>query len=97
MIKSPSIAPQPLQFPGLGLGAAPAPTLADVMTRLSQLQQNQAQILKAVQALQANQTILAFMIQQMFQATAPGVPNGYNQIPGIALEAVGLMIQNDKR
>jgi hypothetical protein len=83
MIKNPSIAPQPLRFSGLVLNTMPTPTLVDVMTTLSQVQQNQAQILKAVQALQLNQTVLAMIIQQMFQTTAPGVPGGYNQIPGI--------------
>jgi hypothetical protein len=74
-IRPPSMARQPLKFPGLVLGTAPTPTLADVMTKLTQLQQNQAQILKAVQGLQINQIRICVMIENMFEMTSsnPGI------------------------
>ena len=70
-----SVAQQPLKFSGLVGANAPAPTLADVMTKLSQVQQNQAQILKAVQGLQINQIRICIMIENMFEMTSsnPGI------------------------
>jgi hypothetical protein len=89
-----SIARQPLKFPGIVVTAAPAPTLADVMTRLTQLQQNQAQILKAVQALQTNLIRLALMVDNMFEVTNPVAKGGYNMVQNVGEAAIQDMIQN---
>jgi hypothetical protein len=75
-----SVAQQPLKFSGLVGANAPAPTLADVMTRLSQVQQNQAQIWKGVQAGLINQILLADMLAGLFMATTPNTAPGY---PGV--------------
>ena len=86
--RPPSIAQQPLKFPGLALGSAPAPTLDDVMTRLSQMQQNQAQILRAVQGLEVNVVVLAEMLAGLFEATTPPTAAAYQNVRSICHQAV---------
>jgi hypothetical protein len=93
-IRTSAIARQPLKFPGIVVAAAPTPTLADVMTRLTQLQQNQAQILKAVQALQTNQIRLALMVDNMFEVTNPVAQGRYNMVQNVGEAAIQDMIQN---
>ena len=75
-----SIVQPPLKFPGVVVAGAAAPTLADVITRLSQVQQNQAQIWKGVQSLLVNQIVGADMLAGLFVATTPTTAPGY---PGV--------------
>jgi hypothetical protein len=66
-----SVTPQRLKYPGNIVGASTpaAPTLTDVMTKLSQIQQNQAQILDAIRSLKVNQISLCVMLGEMFEVT----------------------------
>jgi hypothetical protein len=70
-----SVSRQPLPFQGSAAPVTATPTLADVMTKLSQVQQNQTKIFDAVRAVQNNQLSLALMVQDMFEVTqlAPAV------------------------
>ncbi len=62
-----------LKFPGVG-GLRPSnPTLSDVMSALNQVQQNQAQILSAIDALQ--QSVNALMSDQNRAALPGGTGN----------------------
>ena len=88
MNSRPSIAQQPLKYPGIVVAAPQAPTLADLMTRLSQVQQNQAQILKKVHALQSSQLLLAIMVEGMFQAITPVGPGSHNSVQSIGHQTI---------
>jgi hypothetical protein len=62
-----SIPRQPIKHQGLVTPAALTPTLADVMTALAQVQQNQAQILAAVQTTWKNQLETYIYLELMFE------------------------------
>jgi hypothetical protein len=73
----------PLKFPGVVVASAATPTLADVMTRLSQVQQNQAQIWKGVQSMLVDQILLADMLAGLFVATTPPNTAAYQSVLSI--------------
>jgi hypothetical protein len=79
-----SIAPQRLKFPGniVGTTTPATPTLAEVMTKLSQIQQNQARIFDAVVQLQINQISICVMLGEMFEITTskPNIGAALNQL-----------------
>jgi hypothetical protein len=78
-----SIVQPPLKFPGVVVANTQSPTLADVMTRLSQVQQNQAQIWKGVQSMLINQIMLADMLAGLFVATTPPNTAAYQSVLSI--------------
>jgi hypothetical protein len=78
----------PLKFPGVVVASAATPTLADVMTRLSQVQQNQSQIWKGVQSMLVNQILLAELLAGLFVATTPPTAAAYQNVRSLCQTAV---------
>lgn len=96
-INSGSLGQQPIKFQGNVIPPVTPPTLTDVMTRLAQVQQNQAQILKAVQTLQANQIRMARMTALMFEATSVSAPSAHNLVISLAGSWIQDMTANAQR
>jgi hypothetical protein len=89
-----SVSRQPLPFQGSAAPVTATPTLADVMTKLSQVQQNQTKIFDAVRAVQNNQLSLAVMVQDMFEVTQLAAPAVMTQIRAIGSASISNMLRN---
>lgn len=68
--RMPPMVRRPLKYSGAN-PAGPNPSLSDVMTSLSQIQQNQTQIMNTVGAILANQTLMLICESSMAIALAP--------------------------
>jgi hypothetical protein len=95
---------QPLQYPGGPV--PPSPTLSDVMNALSQVKQNQAQILKGLNALNSNLAAVNFNVTRVgtdvlkycceaISGTPQNGVNGFGGTPQNSLNTFGSAMQVD--